>query len=89
MAMPSELSYNRRIVGYLEDTGGHWVAQLECGHRQHLRHLPPWINRPWVLTRTGRDSRLGATLRCKLCDGREPQDATATSRPAPRLARVR
>ncbi|HVT37151.1 MAG TPA: DUF3565 domain-containing protein [Nevskiaceae bacterium] len=26
------------------------MAELECGHRQHVRHQPPGINRPWVTT---------------------------------------
>ena len=31
-----------------------WVAELECGHTQHVRHDPPWTNRPWVsLSRDG------------------------------------
>ncbi|MFB8831117.1 DUF3565 domain-containing protein [Azotobacter sp. CWF10] len=24
------------------------MAVLSCGHTQHLRHQPPWQNRPWV-----------------------------------------
>jgi len=25
-----------------------WVADLACGHTQHVRHDPPWQNRTWV-----------------------------------------
>jgi hypothetical protein len=25
------------------------VAELSCGHTQHLRHQPPWQSRAWVL----------------------------------------
>ena len=29
---------------------GDWVAVLECGLGRHMRHKPPWEDRPWVLT---------------------------------------
>ena len=45
-----------------------WVAELACGHNQHTRHNPPWINRPWVMSETGRKSMLGYLLNCKKCD---------------------
>ena len=60
----------RKIIGFHQDEVGDWVADLECGHTQHVRHNPPWINRPWVLTPEGRAGKLGATLPCKLCDER-------------------
>ena len=28
----------KRIVGYQQDEEQHWMAELECGHHQHLRH---------------------------------------------------
>ena len=43
----------RRIAGFHRDGEGHWVAELECGHSQHVRHDPPWQNRPWVMTEQG------------------------------------
>lgn len=58
----------RRIVGYHRDEEQHWVAELECGHNQHVRHDPPLVSRPWVLTEEGRKSRLGVPLNCVLCD---------------------
>ena len=58
----------RRIVGYHPDEHGDWVAELECGHGQHVRHNPPWVNRPWVVTPEGRAAQLGKTLDCKKCD---------------------
>lgn len=58
----------RRIIGYERDDEGHWRAQLECGHRQHVRHDPPLVTRAWVLTEEGRAARLGLELDCKLCD---------------------
>ncbi|MCI0395828.1 MAG: DUF3565 domain-containing protein [Chloroflexi bacterium] len=58
----------RPIIGFHLDYEGVWVAELTCGHGQHIRHDPPWINRPWVLTEEGRRQFLGAELECKLCD---------------------
>ncbi|HEY2105848.1 MAG TPA: DUF3565 domain-containing protein [Candidatus Binataceae bacterium] len=58
----------RKIVGFHQDQEGHWVADLECGHGQHVRHNPPWLTRPWVITPQGRQSRLGVMLECKKCD---------------------
>ncbi len=61
----------RRIRGYHQDAQGHWVAELECGHQQHVRHNPPWVSRPWVVTPEGRTAALGTTLNCKSCDAPE------------------
>lgn len=57
----------RAIVGFAQDEEGHWVALLECGHGQHVRHDPPLVSRPWVLSAEGRAARLGARLRCARC----------------------
>jgi hypothetical protein len=58
----------RKIVGFHVDVERHWVAELECGHTQHVRHDPPWQVRPWVVTVEGRAARIGTTLECRLCD---------------------
>lgn len=58
----------RRITGFHTDEHGDWVADLECGHTQHVRHNPPWVNRPWVVTPHGRAEKLGETLDCRKCD---------------------
>lgn len=58
---------DRRITGFHQDDEGHWVAELECGHQQHVRHDPPWQLREWVTTPEGRDARLGTTLHCRVC----------------------
>ncbi|GEL71514.1 GNAT family N-acetyltransferase [Myxococcus virescens] len=58
----------QKITGFHLDREDHWVADLECGHRQHMRHDPPWTVRPWVLAEDGRRSRLGVELDCKRCD---------------------
>lgn len=42
------------IIGFHLDEENHWVAELACGHHQHVRHTPPWQNRPWVITEQGR-----------------------------------
>lgn len=57
----------KRIVRFELDDEGHWRAELECGHYQHVRHDPPLRSREWVLTETGRTSRLGEMLGCKEC----------------------
>ena len=65
----------RRIVGFRRDECGDWVASLECGHGQHVRHDPPWRSRPWVVTPAGRASKLDETLPCRRCERGEPPDA--------------
>ncbi len=61
----------RRIIDFDVDEEGHWRAILECGHRRHVRHNPPLVERPWVLSELGRSSRLGTSLDCKRCDDAE------------------
>jgi hypothetical protein len=58
----------QKIVGFHQDEHADWVAELQCGHTQHVRHHPPWQQRPWVTTAEGRQSRLGVELECKKCD---------------------
>ena len=65
---------DRRIIGFHQDEHQDWVAELECGHYQHVRHNPPWINRPWVITVKGREEKLGCVLVCKKCDVGAPKD---------------
>jgi len=64
----------RAIVGYHLDAEGHHVADLACGHGQHLRHNPPWENRAWVLNEKARQARIGAFLNCVKCDRGEDED---------------
>ncbi|WP_043766039.1 DUF3565 domain-containing protein [Algiphilus aromaticivorans] len=63
------------IVDFDRDELGDWRALLACGHRQHVRHRPPWINRPWVTTPEGRAAMLGHKLWCRRCERGEPPDA--------------
>jgi hypothetical protein len=65
---------NQRITGFHQDDELHWVAELACGHNQHVRHNPPWTNRPWVVTPEGRAEKLGAVLDCRKCDAGAPPD---------------
>lgn len=62
------------IIGYHKDEEGHWVAELFCGHNQHVRNKPPFVNRPWVETESSRDSMLGYELDCKKCEQDLPVD---------------
>ena len=61
----------RTIEGFHRDEQGYWVAELACLHNQHVRHRPPFHNRPWVTSATGRAARVGGELDCPLCDRAE------------------
>lgn len=69
------------ITGYHRDDENHWVAQLACGHNQHVRHDPPWQNRPWVTTAEGRAQMLGYKLDCRKCDAGAPFDERPDEQP--------
>jgi hypothetical protein len=56
-----------KIVDYHLDERFDWIADLECGHQQHVRHDPPWINRHWVTTPQGRYEHIGFELQCSAC----------------------
>lgn len=64
------------ITGFHQDDEGHWVAELACGHNQHVRHNPPFVERPWVTTAAGRHAKLGTMLACRKCDDGAPPDRT-------------
>jgi len=57
----------QKIIGFHQDEAHDWVAELACGHQQHVRHKPPWQNRPWVVSEKGRQSKLGQELFCPDC----------------------
>ena len=57
----------RKIVDFHQDEFFDWVADLECGHQQHVRHNPPWSTRHWVTTPQGRLDEIGLELPCSLC----------------------
>ena len=72
---------NRNIVGFHRDDLGDWVAELDCGHGQHVRHQPPFVSRPW--TEAGRDSMLGTPLACRRCERLELPEGVERYRSTP------
>lgn len=72
----------RTIDSFGRDAFGDWVADLSCSHRQHVRHDPPFSERPWVVTAEGRTSRVGAEIECPLCDRSELPDGLGVVRTA-------
>jgi hypothetical protein len=58
----------RAVIGFEKDGEGYWVARLECGHGQHVRHDSPWTVRDWVTTEEGRAARVGTQVDSKRCD---------------------
>lgn len=54
------------IMGFHKDEQSDWVAELKCGHTQHVRHDPPWQLRSWVTTPEGREKYIGHRLNCKI-----------------------
>lgn len=71
------------MTGFLTDDLGEWVAVLECHHRQHVRHQPPFRPNAWVLDDTERAARIGSTRDCPLCDRCELPDDLALLRTTP------
>jgi len=65
---------DQAITGFHLDDEGHWVAELACGHDQHVRHDPPWTSRPWVTTPEGRADALGRAPPCRKCEQAAPRD---------------
>jgi len=70
---PAE-SVARSITGYHLDAQEDWVAELACGHFQHVRHHPPQMDRAWVTQEAGRAAHLGTLLPCKKCVLGAPKD---------------
>ena len=73
----------RAIAGFHPDAAGDWVADLDCGHGQHVRHRPPFVNRPWVVTDAGREAMLGTALDCVRCDRMEWPEGLVAYRRTP------
>lgn len=71
----------RAIDRFVADDAGDWVAELACGHGQHVRHKPPFWRAEWVTTEQGRADRLGTPLPCAPCDrGEMPAGYSAYKR---------
>jgi tellurite resistance-related uncharacterized protein len=79
---PVDQPVRRRITGFHEDDDGDWVAELDCLHTQHVRHRPPFQDRPWVLTEAGRAEHLATELDCPLCDRAELPEGLVVERTA-------
>lgn len=62
------------MIGFHLDEEQHWVADLACGHARHVRHNPPWQNRPWVMTPEGRAEKLGVQLNCLKCEDKNSNE---------------
>jgi tellurite resistance-related uncharacterized protein len=73
----------RAITGYHLDELDDWVAELACGHDQHVRHRPPFEDRPWVVDEAGRTARSGTPLDCPLCDRAELPESVHLVRSSP------
>jgi len=73
----------RVITGYHLDAEGDWVAELSCGHDQHVRHRPPFQERPWVLSSGERAAHVGTPLDCPLCDRTELPERARRVRSTP------
>jgi len=56
-----------KILAFNQDESGDWVVELSCGHARHVRHRPPFQDRPWVLTEESRASMIGQELDCGIC----------------------
>jgi hypothetical protein len=65
--MEAETGIPRKILAFHQDEQLDWVAELECGHQQHVRHDPPWATREWVTTPEGRSKHIGHELLCLVC----------------------
>ena len=63
----------RKTAAFNKDKENHWVAELDCGHYQHVRHKPPLITREWTLSEEGRREKLGVELDYKKCDDGKPK----------------
>lgn len=65
------------MTRFEQDEDGAWVAHLECGHRRHVRHEPPFAHAPWILDPAARAARVGQAIECVRCDRGEPPDDPA------------
>lgn len=63
----------RRTIVEVEVEGpGAVVVTLDCGHRRHVRHRPPFEVHPWVLDARQRAARVGAEIECGRCEAAAP-----------------
>ena len=62
------IAVERAIVGFERDEAGDWVALLDCGHRQHVRHRRPGMSVPGSSPSRGGRGGSGSPLECRACD---------------------
>jgi tellurite methyltransferase len=74
---------NRKIIDFGQDDEDDWFARLDCGHNQHVRHRPPFVERPWVEDGAERTRRIGSALDCRLCDRLEAPEGLTEYRSTP------
>lgn len=74
----------RKIVGFHLDHRREWVAELECGHGQHVRHNPPFQDRAWVLSAEDRANYVGVLVECHLCAGTRRPSTSPQKRQKPK-----
>jgi hypothetical protein len=68
-AEPAGLVISSKIVDFHLDDGDEWVAELDCGHEQRVRHNPPLMVNPWITSPQGRLEHLGRELTSITCSG--------------------
>ena len=73
----------RSITGFHQDEEGDWIAELACGHSQHVRHNPPFQLQAWVVDTESRRGRIGQLLECPLCDRSEMPERLKFVRSSP------
>ena len=72
MSDPAVSPVHRVICGFVPTEDGEWLAELDCGHRRHIRHRPLLDDNPWVQSPAGRAAHLGASLSCGWCASGDP-----------------
>jgi hypothetical protein len=63
----------RRVTGFRKDDAGDWIADLDCGHKRHVRHNPPWVNHAWIISPDGRAAFLGNEIDCGECSQQQQE----------------
>jgi len=59
---------DKKITSFYRDQEGEWVAKLECGHSQYVRHDPPKSVRPWMNDDDQRKQLIGTSINCIACE---------------------
>ena len=72
----------RVIDGFHVGDDGDWVAEMSCLHNQHIRHRPPFQNRPWINNDAERSGHVGSSIECPLCDRAEMPEGLSLLRTA-------